>query len=78
VELREYGFKDTGENLPYAVFVSSKVTRDKKAPLVLALHGFSGNHGTFMRTAAVDAAVKGGSVACDLHDGLRDSVSRLS
>jgi hypothetical protein len=29
VELREYGFKDTGENLPYAVFVSSKVTKDK-------------------------------------------------
>jgi len=62
VELREYGFKDTGENLPYAVFVSSKVTRDKKAPLVLALHGFSGNHGTFMRTAAVDAAEEGGYI----------------
>jgi hypothetical protein len=27
VELREYGFKDTGENLPYTVFVSSKVTK---------------------------------------------------
>jgi predicted peptidase len=62
VELREYGFKDTGENLPYAVFVSSKVTRDKKAPLVLALHGFSGNHGTFMRTAAVEAAEAGGYI----------------
>lgn len=62
VELREYGFKDTGENLPYAVFVSSKVSKDKKAPLVLALHGFSGNHGTFMRTAAVDAAEEGGYI----------------
>ena len=62
VELREYGFKDTGENLPYAVFVSSKVTRGTKAPLVLALHGFSGNHGTFMRTAAVDAAEAGGYI----------------
>lgn len=62
VELREYGFKDTGENLPYAVFVSSKVTRANKAPLVLALHGFSGNHGTFMRTAAVDAAEEGGYI----------------
>ena len=62
VELREYGFKDTDENLPYAVFVSSKVTKDKKAPLVLALHGFSGNHGTFMRTAAVDAAEEGGYI----------------
>ena len=62
VELREYGFQETGENLPYAVFVSSKVTKDKKAPLVLALHGFSGNHGTFMRTAAVDAAEEGGFI----------------
>jgi predicted peptidase len=62
VELREYGFKDTGESLPYAVFVSSKVTPNKKAPLVLALHGFSGNHGTFMRTAAVDAAEEGGYI----------------
>ena len=62
VELREYGFQDTGENLPYAVFVSSKVTRDKKAPLVLALHGFSGNHGTFMRTGVVDEAEKGGYI----------------
>src|SRR5688572_16484561 len=62
VELREYGFQDTGENLPYAVFVSSKVTKDKEAPLVLALHGFSGNHGTFMRTAAVDAAEEGGYI----------------
>jgi dienelactone hydrolase len=62
VELREYGFKDTGENLPYAVFVSSKVDKNKKAPLVLALHGFSGNHGTFMRTAAVDAAEEGGYI----------------
>jgi dienelactone hydrolase len=62
VELREYGFKDTGENLPYAVFVSSKVDKNKKAPLVLALHGFSGNHGTFMRTAAVEAAEAGGYI----------------
>jgi predicted esterase len=62
VELREYLFPDTGEMLPYAVFVSSKVTRDRKAPLVLALHGFSGNHGTFMRTQCVDEAEKNGYI----------------
>jgi predicted esterase len=62
VELREYLFKDTNEMLPYAVFVSSKVTKDKKAPLVLALHGFSGNHGTFMRTGCVDEAEKNGYI----------------
>jgi predicted esterase len=62
VELREYFFADTNEWLPYAVFVSSKVTKDKKAPLVLALHGFSGNHGTFMRTGCVDEAEKNGYI----------------
>jgi predicted esterase len=62
VELREYYFADTNEWLPYAVFVSSKVTKDKKAPLVLALHGFSGNHGTFMRTGCVDEAEKNGYI----------------
>ncbi len=62
VELREYLFTDTNEVLPYAVFVSSKVTKDKKAPLVLALHGMTGNHGTFMRTACVDEAEKNGYI----------------
>jgi predicted esterase len=62
VELREYLFTDTNEMLPYAVFVSSKVKKDKKAPLVLALHGFSGNHGTFMRTQCVEEAEKNGYI----------------
>jgi hypothetical protein len=62
VELREYLFTDTGEMLPYAVFVSSKVKKDEKAPMVLALHGFSGNHGTFMRTQCVDEAEKNGYI----------------
>lgn len=62
VELREYLFTDTGEMLPYAVFVSSKVAGDRKAPLVLALHGFSGNHGTFMRTQCVNEAEKNGYI----------------
>lgn len=62
VELREYLFTETNEMLPYAVFVSSKVKKDKKAPLVLALHGFSGNHGTFMRTQCVDEAEKNGYI----------------
>jgi predicted esterase len=62
VELREYLFTDTNEMLPYAVFVSSKVKKDKKAPLVLALHGFSGNHGTFMRSQCVEEAEKNGYI----------------
>jgi predicted esterase len=62
VELRTYHFTNTDEDLPYAVFVSSKVTKNKKAPLVLALHGFGGNHGTFMRTGCVEEAEKNGYI----------------
>jgi predicted esterase len=62
VEIREYGFKETGENMPYAVFVSSKITKGQKAPMVLALHGYSGNYGTFMRTGCVDEAEKNGYI----------------
>ena len=62
VELRTYHFTNTDEDLPYAVFVSSKVNKNKKAPLVLALHGFSGNHGTFMRTGCVEEAEKNGYI----------------
>ncbi|MGA2555299.1 MAG: alpha/beta hydrolase-fold protein [Verrucomicrobiota bacterium] len=62
VELRTYHFTNTDEELPYAVFVSSKVAKDQKAPLVLALHGFSGNHGTFMRTGCVEEAEKNGYI----------------
>ncbi|MBN2241340.1 MAG: hypothetical protein JW793_01525 [Acidobacteria bacterium] len=62
VEIREYGFKETGENMPYAVFVSSKIAKGQKAPMVLALHGFSGNYGTFMRSGCVDEAEKNGYI----------------
>jgi hypothetical protein len=39
VQQRTYTFKDTNEEIPYAVFVSSKVSKDKKNPLIVALHG---------------------------------------
>ncbi len=60
VQNRTYLFTDTSENLPYAVFVSSKVTKDKKAPLILALRGAGGNPGVFMRGAALNLAEEGG------------------
>jgi hypothetical protein len=39
VEMRRYRFQETGEMLEYAVFVSSKVMKGTKSPLVIALHG---------------------------------------
>ncbi|MBZ5581589.1 MAG: hypothetical protein LAQ30_05175 [Acidobacteriia bacterium] len=62
VQQRSYLFTDTDENLPYAVFVPSNYSKDKKTPLVLALHGMNGSHRTFMRTACVDEAEKNGFI----------------
>ena len=62
VEIRTYVFKETGEELPYSVFVSSKVKKDQKAPLVIALRGFTGTTLTFVRGTAVDLAEEGGYI----------------
>jgi predicted esterase len=62
VEIRQYLFHDTGEQLPYSVFVSSKVKKDQKAPLIIALRGFTGTTLTFVRGTAVDLAEAGGYI----------------
>ncbi len=62
VEIRKYLFKETGEELPYSVFVSSKVKKGTRAPLVLALRGFTGTTLTFVRGSAVDLAEAGGYI----------------
>ena len=62
VEIRQYRFTDTGEDLPYSVFVSSKVRKEQKAPLIIALRGFTGTTLTFVRGTAVDLAEAGGYI----------------
>jgi len=62
VEIRKYLFQETGEELPYSVFVSSKVRPGQKAPLILALRGFTGTTLTFVRGSAVDLAEQGGYI----------------
>ena len=62
VQQRTYLFTDTGEQLPYAVFVSSKVSRDKKNPLIVALHGLGGDQNTMMRANALQLAEEGGYI----------------
>jgi predicted esterase len=44
------------------VFVSSKVRRDVKAPLVFALHGLGGTHTSLLRGNALDLAEQGGYI----------------
>jgi pimeloyl-ACP methyl ester carboxylesterase len=62
VEIRQYVFKETGEKLPYSVFVSSRIKKGHKAPLVLALRGYTGTTLTFVRGTAVDLAETGGYI----------------
>ncbi|MBV8844556.1 MAG: prolyl oligopeptidase family serine peptidase [Bryobacterales bacterium] len=62
VQQRTYHFQDTNEDLPYAVFVSSKVTKDRKNPLIIALHGLGGDQNSLMRGNTVDLAEEGGYI----------------
>jgi predicted esterase len=62
VQSRTYVFTNTGEALPYAVFVSTKVARDKPAPLIVALRGAGGNPGVFMHEPALKLAEEGGYI----------------
>jgi predicted esterase len=62
VQIRMHHFADTNEDIPYALFVSSKVKRDKKAPMIVTLHGLGGTHTTMMRPLALDLAEAGGYI----------------
>ena len=62
VQIREYLFEDTKEQMPYALFVSSKVSSTKKSPLIVTLHGLGGTHTTMMRANALDLAEAGGYI----------------
>lgn len=42
VQIRTHHFAETNEDIPYALFVSSKVKKDKKAPMIVTLHGLGG------------------------------------
>ena len=59
VQIRTYHFADTNEDIPYAIYVSSKVSRDQKNPLIVTLHGLGGTHTTMMRPNALDLAEAG-------------------
>jgi predicted peptidase len=62
VQIRMHHFADTNEDIPYALFVSSKITRGKKAPMIVSLHGLGGSHTTMMRPNAIDLAEAGGYI----------------
>jgi poly(3-hydroxybutyrate) depolymerase len=59
---RKYHFKDTNEDLSYVVYVSSKVSKNKKNPLIIALHGFGGDANFIVRDRLIDLAEEGGYI----------------
>jgi predicted peptidase len=64
VQQRTYIFADTNEQMPYALFVSSKVTKDTKNPLIVSLHGLGGDQNTMVRESlrSVELAEQGGYI----------------
>jgi len=62
VQQRTYTFADTNEQMAYALFVSSKVTKDQKNPLIVSLHGLGGDQNTMVRESlrSVELAEQGG------------------
>jgi predicted peptidase len=50
--------------MPYALFVSSKVTKDKKSPLIVSLHSLGGDQNTMVRESlrSVELAEQGGYI----------------
>ena len=62
VQIRMHHFAEMNEDIPYALFVSSKVRKDKKAPMIVTLHGIGGTHTTMMRPNALDLAEAGGYI----------------
>ena len=62
VQQRTYTFTETNEDMRFALFVSSKVTKDKKAPLIVALHGLGGDGNSLLRGNSLALAEEGGYI----------------
>ena len=62
VQQRSYRFAPTGEELPYTVFVSSKVRPRVPAPLIVALHGRGGDSNFIVRDRLIDFAEQEGYI----------------
>ncbi|MSQ94687.1 MAG: poly(3-hydroxybutyrate) depolymerase [Gemmataceae bacterium] len=63
IQKRTYDFKEAGKEMEYALFVHSKYDKDKKSPLLVALHGLGSNPQQIMRYRGLtDLAEKYGYV----------------
>src|SRR5262245_45776641 len=49
IQKRTYDFKEAGKEMEYALFVPTNYSKEKKAPLMIALHGLGSNPQQIMR-----------------------------
>jgi predicted peptidase len=62
VESRTYALSETGEDMPYCMFASSRVDPATAAPLIISLHGFGAGPEYMCNSTAVDLAEAGGYI----------------
>lgn len=61
-EQQTYLFEEAGEEMPYVLYVSSKVSEDEPSPLIIALHGLGGDGNFLLRGKLVDLAEEQGYI----------------
>ncbi len=59
---RTYYYKEAGKDMPYVLYVSSKVDPATPAPLIIALHGMGGDGNFLLRDRLIDLAEEGGYI----------------
>src|SRR5262249_54265160 len=63
IQKKTYAFKEAGKEREYPLFVQSQYDKDKKWPLVVALHGLGGNPQQMIRSKGLtDLAEKHGYI----------------
>jgi poly(3-hydroxybutyrate) depolymerase len=63
IQKKTYDFKEAGKEMEYALFLPSKYDKDRKTPLMVALHGLGGNPQQMIRSRGLtDLAEKHGYI----------------
>jgi len=61
-ESRTYMFEEADMEMPYCMYVSSKVDPDEPAPLIIALHGMGATPDIMCNATTIDLAEEGGYI----------------
>src|SRR5207245_1585629 len=65
IQKRTYDFKDAGKEMEYTLYVPTTYDKEKKSPLIVALHGLGSNPNQIIRYRGLtDLAEKHGYIVC--------------